>query len=123
MNKFFAIAAVIVAIAMAAGAQQAMQPNPPHYSYPAQGKGTTYHTGANGASAGRSVTTGNGTTYHYGANGASAGRSTTSGNTTYHYNANGSLAGRSVTSGNTTYHYDAKGRLVGTSRAPSGGKH
>ncbi|MBQ6924098.1 MAG: hypothetical protein IJQ73_05610 [Kiritimatiellae bacterium] len=74
MNGQLRIAAVIATIAMAAGAQQAMQPNPPHYSYPAQGKGTTtYHTGANGASAGRSVTTGNGTTYHYGANGASAG--------------------------------------------------
>ena len=68
MNRHLIIATVIAAIAMAAEAQQAMQPNPPHYSYPAQGKGTTYHTGANGAAAGRSVTTGNGTTYHYGAN-------------------------------------------------------
>ena len=61
-----------------------------------------------------------GTAYHTGANGASAGRSQTVGDTTYHYNANGTSAGRSTTSGNTTYHYDAQGRPTGTTRTSGG---
>ena len=116
MNHSVFIASAIVALAITAGAQQAGQPTAPYYFHPARGSGTTYHTGANGASAGRTTTSGNGT-YYFNANGSSAGRSQTRGNVTYHYNANGSSAGRSVTSGNTTYHYDAKGRVIGFSRA------
>ena len=45
MNKCIAIAAIVSAIATAVRAQ--------YYTYPAQGNDTTYHTGANGAAAGR----------------------------------------------------------------------
>ena len=88
MDKITAIITICITSAIAAAQQ---------ISFPTQGNGTTYHSGTNGASAGRTQTSGN-TAYHYNSNGSSAGRSRTVGNTTYHYNANGSSAGRSQVS-------------------------
>lgn len=88
MNKQALLVAIICSIATIVSAQ--------YYSYPAGRNGTTYHSGGNGSS---------------------AGRTTVNGNNAYHYNGNGYSAGRSQTIGNKTYHYDAQGRQTGSSMA------